>query len=123
MHFQNQRRLAGDRAGVVVERRLVRRAHLAQPRAARLEDIGNPESAADLHQLAPGNHHLAGGGPAEVAEDQHQRRGVVVDDGRGFGAAQQRQAVLEIRRAAASCAAGEVCIRGCCSSNRWSRAR
>ena len=38
----------------------------------------------------------------KCVEDQHQRRGVVVDDGRGFGAAQQRQAVLEIRRASAA---------------------
>ena len=38
---------------------------------------------------------------------EHQRRGVVVDDGRGFGAAQNREAVFEIRRAAATCAAGQ----------------
>ena len=108
MHFQHQRRLAGHRTGVVVERRLVRRAHLAQPRAARLEHIGNPESSADLQQFTPGYHDLVGGGPAEVVEDQHQRRGVVVDDGRGFRAAQHGEAVLEIRGAAPSCAAREV---------------
>ena len=43
----------------------------------------------------------------EVVEDQHQCRGIVVDDGRGLGAAENREAVLEIRRAAAAGAAVE----------------
>ena len=33
---------------------------------------------------------------------KHQRRGVVVDDGRRLGAAENREAVFEIRRAAAA---------------------
>ena len=56
--FQDERRLARDGAGVVLERRLVRRADLAQPRAARLEHVRDPESAADLHQLAAGDDDL-----------------------------------------------------------------
>ena len=96
-----------DRAGVVAERRLVRRADFAQPRAARLENLRDAEAAADLHQLAARDDDLGRRRPAEVPQDQHQCRGVVVDDRGGLGAAENREGVLEIRRAAAARAAGE----------------
>ena len=43
----------------------------------------------------------------EVVEDQDQRRGIVVDHRGGLGAAENREAVFEIRRAAAAGAGGE----------------
>ena len=105
--FQDEGRLAGDDASIVLERGLVRRADFAQRRAARLEHVRDPESAADLNQLTAGDDDFVYGCPAEMPQDQHQGGGVVVDDRGGFRLAQQREAVLQVSRATASCAARE----------------
>ncbi len=55
MHFQDQRGLFADRARVVIDRRLVGGADLAQLRAARFQNFANSKSAADLDQLAARN--------------------------------------------------------------------
>ena len=60
--------LTADRAGVVADGGLVGRADFAQPRAAGLENLGDPEAAADLHQLAARDDDLGvPPSPAEVS--------------------------------------------------------
>ena len=49
---QDERRLGTDCGVVVRGTRAIRRADLAQARTRAYEDIGNPESVADLDQLA-----------------------------------------------------------------------
>jgi len=125
MHLQNQRRLAANRAAVILERCFVGRAYLAQPRSAGFENVGNPKAAADLDEFAArdndfvfprrrftrscapgafGNRRIC---LAEVPQDQDERGGIVVDDGGSLGLAKRRETSLQIRCATASRAAGK----------------
>ena len=74
----------------------VGRADLAEPRAGDLEDLGQPEAAADLDELPARDDHLAAGG--QRAQGQDGRRGVVVDDGRRLGAGQPAEQRRRRRR-------------------------
>ena len=85
MHGEDGARLPADGVLVVGRMGAVGRADLAQPRSAGGDDVGHAEGAPDLHQLAPGNDHLAAAG--ETVEQQQHGGGVVVDHNRGFGAA------------------------------------
>jgi hypothetical protein len=60
----------------------VRRAHLADARAGRFEQIRQPESVADLDQLAAADDDLAARG--QGGGRQHQRGGVVIDHMHGL---------------------------------------
>ena len=95
-------RRGAERARVVGGARAVGRAHLAQPRARALDDLGDAEPVADLDELAARDDDLA---PArERRERQHQRGGAVVDADRGLGARQladERGDVILARAAAA----------------------
>ena len=81
-------------------------ADLDEPRAGLPHDVGNAERAADLDQLAARDDDLAPAG--ERAEHQQHGRGVVVDDGGGFGAGQLAQQLLDERVAIAAPARGEI---------------
>jgi hypothetical protein len=78
-----------DRALVVGAPGLVGGADLAQGRPRQRQDVGDPERAADLDQLAARHDHLAAAG--QRRQRQHRRRGVVVDDARRLGAGQRAQ--------------------------------
>ena len=108
MDFQNHRRLFRDGAGIIGERRLVRSPDLTQLGSAGLEDVGDAKSAADLHQLAAGDDDLLSLRRREVTEDQHERRGAVVNDRGGIGATQDREVVLEISGPPSALAARQV---------------
>jgi hypothetical protein len=99
----------GARAdGVFIIRRMgaVGGAHLHQLRAGAGHDVGDPERAADLHQLAARHHHLAPVG--QRIEHQQHRGGVVVDHRRGLGAGQLAQQVFDQLVAVAAGAAAQV---------------
>src|SRR5688572_28246851 len=112
MHFQDERRVATDGAGVVSNAGLIGRAHFAKPGAARLEQLGNAEAAPDLEQLAARDDDLERSRSTEVVEDQDQRRGIVVDHRCRFSAAEKRKAMLQIRRATAPGAGGKTVFEG-----------
>ena len=84
MHLEQQRGLGTDRAAVVLRVRPVRGAHLDESHAGGLHDLGHPERAADLHQLAPRDQHLAV--RRQAAEGQQHGGGVVVHRVGGLGA-------------------------------------
>src|SRR5437867_11881461 len=50
MHFQNDRGLVADGAGIISERRFVGRADFTYFRAARLEDFADRKASTDLYQ-------------------------------------------------------------------------
>ena len=81
-----------DRGAVVGHSRAVRRADLDQARAARAHDVGDPELAADLDQLAARDEHLLA--LRERGEREQQRRGAVVHDERGLGPGIERGSKL-----------------------------
>jgi hypothetical protein len=70
-------RSARDRLLVVLGVRLVRGAHLDQPRASLGRDLVDPEAAADLDQLAARDHDVSAAG--ESVDREEQGGGVVVD--------------------------------------------
>ena len=63
-----------DRALVVGQPRLVGRADFAEPGARDLEDLGKPEAAADLDELAARDDHLAAGRQAPSGPGASRRR-------------------------------------------------
>ena len=65
-----------ERALVVGEMGLVRRAHLAHERAGKLHDVGDAKRPADLHELAARHDGLAAA--SELGEHHHDRGRVVV---------------------------------------------
>jgi hypothetical protein len=81
--------LVVDRKRVVVDARPVRRPYFAQPRARLRHDVGHAEAAANLHQFAARDEHVA----AARQRRQHQQRccGTVVDDDGRFGAREPAQ--------------------------------
>jgi hypothetical protein len=85
--FEQHRGRGRESARVVVRARAVRRADLDQARAARREDLRHAEPAADLHQLAARDHHLA---PRRERRGHEQHRGsAVVHHERVLGAHQR----------------------------------
>jgi len=89
VHAEKQRRLGADRAGVVGKVRAVRRADLAQPHAGGREDVGHPEGAADLHELAAAEDRLAPG--CERVQREERGGGVVVDHRRRLRPRERRE--------------------------------
>ena len=69
--------------------RPVRGPHLHQAHARLDQDLGHPEGAPDLHQLAPGNHDLAP--PSQAVDGEEDRRRIVVDRHRGLRPGKQPQ--------------------------------
>ena len=112
MHLHDERGVAGNRPRVVGHARLIGGADFAKTGAARLEQLGDAEATADLQQLAAGNNDLGLFSLTEVVEDEHQRRGVVVDHRRCVGTAQNRERVFEILRTAAPGALGQAVLEG-----------
>ena len=98
--LEHQRDAWSDGALVVGEAGAVRRADLDQARAARLEDVRNPERTADLDQFAAGKQDLAAG--CQAGECESQRGGVVVDDQGRPGAGEGAQQVLDTSAAVAA---------------------
>ena len=76
--LEHEAGVGSDRVGVVAQVGPVGRADLADPRPGRLHELGQPESVADLDQLAPTDHDLLAGRQCHGGEQQ--RGGVVVDD-------------------------------------------
>jgi hypothetical protein len=89
---------------VVAQPRAVRRADLDEPRAGLLDDLGHPERAADLHELAARDDHLA----PERSDGEQGRRRAVVDRQRRLGAGHLAQELLDVGLARAAPAAVEV---------------
>ena len=103
---QDRGGLRADRPLVVREPRLVGRPHLAEPGARDLEDLRQPEAAADLDELTARDDHLAA--RRQGAEGQDRRGGVVVDDGRRLGTGQLAQEPRDARGAPAALAVVEL---------------
>ena len=84
MRLEDQAGAVADRLLVVPKVRAVGGADLDQAGAGARHDVGQPERAADLDQLAA-RHDRILAGPEGVEHQQHGS-GVVVDDGRVLGA-------------------------------------
>jgi hypothetical protein len=106
VHLEEEPRVGTDRFGVVAGMRAVRGADLAQARAAPPHDVGDPELAADLDELAARDDDVF---PVRqrLQRQQHGRR-VVVDHERALGAAQAAQERLHVAIARAALLRGEV---------------
>jgi hypothetical protein len=74
------------------------------------EDLGNPETAADLHELAAAHDDFAPGG--QRREGEKHRRGVVVHDERVFGSGERRQEVDGVHAAVATLSALQIVFQG-----------
>jgi hypothetical protein len=85
VHLEDEGGVGPDRGCVVGGPGAVGGAHFDEPAAGLGHDLGHPEAAADLDQLAPGYDDLTAAGQRRQRE-QHRRR-VVVDDEAGFGTA------------------------------------
>ena len=108
VHAEDEGGAIADGRRVVGGPRLVGRADLAQHRARLRHDVGHPEAAADLHELAARHDHFAPGGERR----QHQQRGrrvVVHDDGR-LGAGEMAEQRLGVDVAAPARAPREVVL-------------
>ena len=103
VHLEQQRGVRVDRGLVVAQMGAVGRADLDQAHARRRHDLGHPERAADLDQLAA--RHDRGPPLREPREHEQHRGGVVVDDQRARRAREQAQLVLHRRAARAALAA------------------
>ena len=86
--------------------RAVGGADFAQNRAAFRHHVGQSKGAADFDHLAARHYYFAPFG--ERVEREHDRGGVVVDDGRGLGAGQRANLVLDERVAVAAAAGLEI---------------
>ena len=95
MDPQNGRRLGADRPLVIRQPGLVGRAHLAQPGPRDLEDLRQPEAAADLDELTPRYDDFAAGG--QYAQGQNRGARVVVDHRRRLGPGQFSQEPRDAR--------------------------
>ena len=100
VHLEHQGDARPDGALVVADPRAVRRADFDQARAARFEDLRNPERTADLDQFAAGQQDLAAG--RQAGECESQRGGVVVDDQGRLGAGEGAHQVLHSSAAVAA---------------------
>ena len=89
VHAQEDRSLGADRLLVVGRARPVRRSHFDQARTGSRQNVRNPETVADLDQLAARDQDVAPLG--ERGQGEQHRSGVVVDDERGFGSGQPAQ--------------------------------
>src|ERR1700719_4585292 len=94
MDFENERRLLGNGARIVGEGGLVGRADFSQLGATRFQNLADPKTAADLHQLSAGNDNF-GFIFCEMANDQDQRGGAVIYDRCRFSAAKFGQRLLD----------------------------
>jgi hypothetical protein len=95
VHLEDEGGVGPDGARVVRAAGPVGGSHLDQPAPGLGHDLGHPEAAADLDQLAARDDDLAAPGQGRQGE-QHRGR-VVVDDEAGFGTArpgEQRAGVL-----------------------------
>ena len=106
VHFQDQRGLRADRRGEVAQVRAVGGADFDQPATRALDDVGNTEGTADLDQFATRYRHR----PAqrERVQHQHQRGGIIVDDGGVLGPGQTAQQFFDVGIALATLARGEI---------------
>ena len=107
VHLQHERGVLADGLGVVGPGDPVGGADLAQPGTGRLQERGDAEAVADLHELAAGDHHLPTLRQRE--RDQRERRGAVVRHVRGRGGGHRgEQRADRARPARAALAGGEV---------------
>ena len=108
VHLEHQPGVCGQRALVVREVRLVRRADLDHPGAGLGHDVGDAERAADLDELPAGDDRLAAA--RERRDAEHDGGGVVVDRHRGLGAGEPAQQRLDVDVAAAALPALDVVL-------------
>ena len=106
MHFQQHARARRDRVPIVGQPGAVGRPYLHQPGAALPDDVGDAKAAADLHQLATRDDHLAVAGQGGQRQQQGGR--VVVDAQPGLRAGHLTQQRLQPRRARAASAGLEI---------------
>ena len=78
MHLQDASRALADRCDVIGLRRAVGRPDLAQLRTRARNEVGEPESIADLHELTATPHHLAP--RRQHCDSQKQCSGPVIDN-------------------------------------------
>ena len=94
MDLQDQGGVGGAGCAVVAEAGAVRRPDLDEAGTGLGHDLGDPEAAADLHELAPGHEHLLP--PGQRGEREQHGGGVVVDDEPGVGAARLGEEVPSV---------------------------
>ena len=91
VHLQQHAGLGCERARIVRKPCLVGGADLDQTRAALVDDVRDPEGAANLDELAPRDHHFTASG--EGAGREQHGGGVVVDHQGGLGSGKLAQQV------------------------------
>jgi len=99
-------RAALEGSRVVAQVGAVGGADLDQPGAALLQDLGDPERAADLDQLAARHQHLAAGG--QGGERHQHGGGAIVDHQRRLGAGEAGEPALDPGAALTAPPGGEV---------------
>ena len=92
MHLQDRAGAFGGRGAVIADARAVRGADLDELGARGTHDVGDPELAADLDQLATGDEHLLA--LRERSERPHERGRAVVHDEGVLGAGERDQHLL-----------------------------
>ena len=106
MHLQDRGGRVLQGGLVVGDTCAVRRSDLDQACAGGTHDVGDPELAADLDQLAARDEHLLALG--EHGQRKHERRRTVVHDERGLGIGDRAQEELTARPAGSTVAGGAV---------------
>ncbi len=86
--------------------RAIRRADFADAAARSFDDVGQPEAAADFDEFTARDRHRSA--EAEAVQHEQQGGGVVVDDGRRFGAGECAQHRFDHRVAIAAARPAEV---------------
>ena len=104
--LQQQRRVGGDRLGVIAQVRAIGGPHLAQYGPAAPHDVRDAELAADLDQLAARDDDFLA--VRQRLERQQHGGGVVVDDQRVLGAGEPAQQRLHMAVARAALLGGDV---------------
>ena len=106
MGMEQRSSLRRDRPLIVVQMRLVGRAHLHHPRPGTPDHVGHAKGASDLHQLAARDNHF----PTLAQRGQHQIHGagVVVHQGGVLAAGQGAQHLAHVRVAVTATARFEI---------------
>src|SRR5919204_6209109 len=107
MDAQDRGGVFRTRAEVIGQSRFIGCADFANLRAGSFDYLANAETAADLNELAARDNDLRFF-PGKMPHDQHECGGAIVDDGGGFGAAENRQISLEVLGAIATLAGAEI---------------
>ena len=108
VHLEDHRGAGGDGFFVVVEVGFVGGAHFNELGSGCFQDIGDAEAAADFDELASRDDHFIFAILAEVAENDDEGGGAVIDGGRGIGFEQGGEGGFEVAGPFAACAIGKI---------------